>query len=165
MTPEVMYFVEAALAGVTPGAVLEFGARNVNGSPRQLVERILGPVPYTGVDLEEGPGVDLVADMTQDFSRRASIVLCLETLEHIQNWRAAVNTLKQACDGVLIVTVPTAVVARHEYPGDFWRFTRKALGEIFYDGRVERLERWHDGVGIKVRPGFNLGAINLPVVT
>lgn len=64
------------------GDVLEMGSRDWNGNPRHL----LPGARYIGVDLQDGPGVDLVADCA-DLSRfflvgTFDVVLCLEVLEH-----------------------------------------------------------------------------------
>jgi SAM-dependent methyltransferase len=60
------------------GCVLEIGSRNVNGSIRHL----FGP-DYTGLDIADGDGVDVVADVaTWETDRRFDVVVCCEVLEH-----------------------------------------------------------------------------------
>jgi len=49
--------------------IIEIGARDVNGSFRQIVEAF-EPAEYIGVDIEAGPGVDTVCsvhDLTARF--------------------------------------------------------------------------------------------------
>jgi SAM-dependent methyltransferase len=65
--------------------VLEFGARDVNGSCRP----IFAGACHVGVDRLPGPGVDIVADAgtwkpSPDFQPFDTVV-CLETLEHADN--------------------------------------------------------------------------------
>ena len=62
--------------------VCELGSRDVNGSPREL---FTDAVVYVGVDMVEGPGVDVVADAagwTPDPWLRFDLVVCTEVLEH-----------------------------------------------------------------------------------
>ena len=54
--------------------VIEAGSLNVNGSVREHV-MTLGPASYTGIDLREGPGVDVVMDAA-DLARTARTCWC-----------------------------------------------------------------------------------------
>jgi SAM-dependent methyltransferase len=70
------------------GRVVEIGSRNINGSVRPL----FGDAEYVGVDRMEGPGVDVVADITQWFGRgRYDCVVCAGVLEHVDNPDALVG--------------------------------------------------------------------------
>lgn len=99
-------------------SVLEIGSLDINGGVRDL----LSPeADYLGVDLQEGPGVDLVADGAQyHHPGGADVVLCLEVLEHCKSWpdliRAAWINLSRG--GRFIVTCATLHrsphSARHE---------------------------------------------------
>lgn len=66
-------------------SVLEFGSRNVNGSPRPL---FVNADKYIGVDIREGEGVDIVADAA-DYrtEERFDTVVCMEVLEHTNRGR------------------------------------------------------------------------------
>jgi SAM-dependent methyltransferase len=61
------------------GHVVEFGSLDINGSPRPLLP---ADVNYLGVNLQAGPGVDLVADAAGLDVPPVDLVLCLEVLEH-----------------------------------------------------------------------------------
>ncbi len=61
------------------GRVIEFGSLDINGSPRRLFP---GDVDYLGVDVQAGPGVDLVRDVTELAEEPADLVVCMEVLEH-----------------------------------------------------------------------------------
>lgn len=64
-----------------PSSVLELGSRDINGTPRTL----LAGVPYVGIDLVNGPGVDIVADAAMYAPETlADVVLCCEVLEHAE---------------------------------------------------------------------------------
>lgn len=99
----VLDYVEANLPA-TAGDVLDVGGRDINGSPRHL---FADAESYMVVDPQEGPNVDLVADIVglalEDF---ADTVLCLEVLEHAKDWREIVAACAVACrpGGTVIVT-------------------------------------------------------------
>lgn len=62
-----------------PSSVLEFGSRNINGSCRDLAP----DARYVGVDIAEGPGVDVVHDAaTVDLDATFQTVICTEVFEH-----------------------------------------------------------------------------------
>lgn len=80
MHPEARDFVRR-YAG-RPRRVVEFGARNFNGSVRDLFPSSA----YTGVDLLPGEGVDVVADAADwrppPHQDAPDLIVCCETLEH-----------------------------------------------------------------------------------
>ena len=69
---------------VAPGRVLEFGSRDINGTVRDLFPNA---DEYLGVDPQEGPGVDLVADAASCDAglNRWDVVVCTEVLEHAED--------------------------------------------------------------------------------
>ena len=74
--------------------VVEFGARNINGSVREL---FAGVGEYVGVDLEPGRGVDVVHDAaTVDLGHGTyDVVVCCEMLEHTPDGASVVaNALR-----------------------------------------------------------------------
>ena len=56
--------------------VIEVGALDVNGSLRSFVES-LDPASYLGVDIQMGPGVDLVCNASDLLDRFEQVLLCL----------------------------------------------------------------------------------------
>lgn len=125
--------------------VLEVGAFDVNGSLRPYVQS-LAPQEYVGTDLRSGPGVDVVCAGEQVCARfgeeRFDVVICTETLEHVEDWRAVISALKRvlAPGGVLLLTARGPGYPRHDYPGDHWRFTPEDMRTIFADFRILALE-------------------------
>lgn len=138
-------------ADVAGKRVLEVGSLNVNGSLRMHVEA-LGPGFYVGIDLFNGPGVDMAADICDSHWELARIDLLISTemLEHARDWRAAVRNMKRllAPGGVILLTTRSIGFARHhEHPGDFWRFSVEQMAAIFADFEILALEPDPGGSG------------------
>lgn len=82
--------------------VVEIGSRDINGTVRDLFP----DADYIGVDVQDGQGVDVVADAaTWRPKRKADIVVCCEVFEHTDAWRDIIwNTADNiVSDGGLIV--------------------------------------------------------------
>lgn len=147
MHDTVMAFVARTLSPdlVNGKRVLEVGSYNVNGSVRPYIES-LGPSEYIGVDMREGPGVDLVLNagsLVEYFGPyRFDIVVCAEVLEHVEDWRSAVQNMKEVLqtDGLLVLTTRSYGFPLHEYPGDYWRFEIVDMVKIFADMDIVALE-------------------------
>lgn len=87
-----------------PGAVLDIGGRDINGTTRALFP---AADPYVVLDAIAGPGVDVVADAaTWIPDRQYDQVVCTEVLEHAPDWRAILSTAYRALrpGGRLILT-------------------------------------------------------------
>ena len=121
------------------GPFLEVGSRDY-GSTQNLRSLFAADHEYVGVDMEEGPGVDVVADLTEDFQsvdarlqgRRFGTIFCLSVLEHCdQPFTMAENlTLLLKPGGWLCISVPFAWQI-HAYPNDYWRFTPEGVRKLF----------------------------------
>ena len=125
--------------------VLELGSRNVNGSIRGYIEH-LGAASYTGIDFIEGVGVDLVADVCNFTpSTQYDVVISTEMLEHVEDWKLVVKTIKDSCkiEGIIIISTRGPGMAYHGYPHDYWRFTKQDIEKIFSDLKILLLiEDW-----------------------
>jgi SAM-dependent methyltransferase len=126
-------------------AVLEVGARDVNGSLRQWIES-LDPASYFGVDIVAGTGVDrigrveeLLADEGPD---RFDLIIATELVEHVHDWRAAFDNMKAVLkpQGLLLLTTRSPGFPLHGYPSDYWRYETNDIGRILADFTVEALE-------------------------
>jgi SAM-dependent methyltransferase len=145
--PQCIEFVRTSFANeeVAGSRVLEVGSLDVNGSPRQVLAE-LGAAEYVGVDIVDGPGVDVrcgVSHLVEQFGENAfDVVVSTEMLEHVQDWRAAVSNLKRVVrpGGVLVVTTRSKGFPLHAYPYDFWRYEQSDVRAIFSDFSIELLE-------------------------
>lgn len=70
--------------------VLEFGSLDINGSIKSIFEPRCSV--YTGVDLQEGPGVDVVCGAHEfDTLEVFDVVVSCEVFEHTPLWREIIN--------------------------------------------------------------------------
>ncbi len=132
MHESVMQFVERVLPAelVTGRSVLEVGSYNVNGSVRSILEP-LNPSRYIGVDMREGPGVDLVckAEDLDPQELYSDIVVCAEMLEHAEHWVEAMGSMIDCCGSLFVMTARGPGFPLHDYPSDYWRFTLPVVQE------------------------------------
>jgi SAM-dependent methyltransferase len=170
----ILSFVAHELASerIAQRRVLEVGSCDVNGSPRRVLEPH-GPSLYLGIDLRHGPGVDLVLDVVDAPARLGEasfdVVICTEVLEHIRDWRAALDAMKRTLrpDGVLLVTTRSPGFPLHDFPSDYWRFTLDDLRGAFadLDDVVVEPDPNAPGVfGVGVRPGRITNAVDLRAI-
>lgn len=86
--------------------VLEFGSLDINGSVRPIF--MPHAREYVGVDLQAGPGVDVIAGAHEFRSESLfDVVVCCEVFEHTPVWRDIITNayqhLKQG--GLFIATM------------------------------------------------------------
>ena len=91
-----------------PSGVVEFGGRDLNGSVRGLYKT----KNYVSIDLEAGPGVDIVADAEKfEWDNRWVVdhVISVETFEHAPNWKQLVARGYELLEdgGYMIITCAT----------------------------------------------------------
>lgn len=116
------------------GSILEVGSLNVNGTLRDVI-----PVTV-GLDMRPGPGVDVVADVSNMAFGPESFdhVVSSDALEHIEHWRLAMdamwNVLKPG--GCLLLTMANPRKGRHAYPDDYWRMPMPMFLGMFGDNEV-----------------------------
>jgi len=130
----------AALASGVTGDVLQIGSRASVIDTQAPWRKLFAHCNFTGMDLQAGTNVDVVADITasaSDLRRRLKVkafdaILCRHVLEHVAApWEAARNIkflLKPG--GLLFVTVPW-VQGYHEFPHDYWRMSFAGLKALF----------------------------------
>lgn len=112
-----------------PLKIVEFGSHDWNGSTRKLFTE--PDNKYVGIDLVEGPGVDIVADAaTWEPDDAYDLAICTELFEHTRKWPEIVHTAASALhkDGALVVTcagpgrkVHSADGQRRLKPGEYYK--------------------------------------------
>ncbi|MBN1974462.1 MAG: class I SAM-dependent methyltransferase [Sedimentisphaerales bacterium] len=121
------------------GAFLEVGSKDY-GTTQNLRSLFASENEYTGVDMQDGPGVDVVVDLTDDFEqidkrlghKRFDTIFCLSVMEHCENpFKMAENiTLLLKPGGTVCIGVPFSWQI-HGYPNDYWRFTPEGIKKLF----------------------------------
>jgi SAM-dependent methyltransferase len=136
--------------------VLEIGSLDINGSARKCVE-FWQPAEYVGVDIKEGPGVDLVCDaekLIDIFSEESfDVVFSTELLEHVLNPKTVISNMKRLCkrNGTILLTTRSYGFVFHPFPYDFWRFELSDMQSIFSDCEIIDLEKDFSEPGVFVK--------------
>jgi len=110
-------------------SVLEIGSLNVNGSVRGLFDG-----PYLGIDMQDGPGVDLVMNAhalvsTPLDGEPFEVIVCTEMLEHDDlPWVTLENAYEHADAGAWLILTCRGYDERgcfplHGHPDDIYRFS------------------------------------------
>jgi len=103
--------------------ILEVGSLNVNGCLRDAAAPT---TQYTGLDLEEGPSVDLVITPGSDFpveDNSFDLVMASSVFEHdIRFWDTFLRMCRAARPGGHIYVNAPSNGTVHRYPLDCWRF-------------------------------------------
>ena len=139
--------------------VLEIGSKNINGSLRNIILD-MNPSSYIGIDLEEGDCVDQVCsvyDIIEEFGVEAfDIVITTEMMEHVEDWRKAINNMKSVLKpgGIILITTRSKGFGFHNYPADYWRYELSDMEQIFSDFKIEVLKEDTSG-----QPGVFIKAI------
>ena len=83
--------------------------------------------------MREGTGVDKILDLHNiDLpSESVGTVLCLDTLEHVEYPRKALDEIQRILkpDGIAVIS-SVMCFPIHDYPFDYWRFTPEAFRSI-----------------------------------
>src|SRR3972149_12172269 len=135
MTKELRKALEI-LAAHLPRArkILEVGSRAAKNQQELAHIRPLFPESvYTGLDMQRGPGVDVVADATslpypdQIFD----LLLCFETLEHvIEPWKAVAEMERGNKKNGVIILSSQQNFPLHLHPSDYFRYTPYGLSSL-----------------------------------
>lgn len=100
---------------------LDVGSLDVNGSVRQWFTG-----PYTGIDMREGPGVDIVglANALPFADASFGVVVCCEMLEHDPTpWLSLAEMGRVlVAGGHLLITTRGNGFFEHNEPSDYWRY-------------------------------------------
>lgn len=109
---------------------LEIGSRNINGTPRGFFTG-----SYVGLDMIDGPDVDVVAKAAALPFPDASFdcVVCTEMLEHDPTPWLTLPEIARVLrpGGVVILTARGIGYPLHGFPDDYWRFTESSFRHLF----------------------------------
>lgn len=114
--------------------IYEFGSVQVPGQEKFADLRPLFPQKqYIGCDMREGPGVDKVLNLHDiDLpSGCAGMVICLDTLEHVEYPYKAMEEIYRILkpNGMVIIS-SVMNFPIHDFPYDYWRFTPEAFKSL-----------------------------------
>lgn len=116
-------FFQIYAESLVDGIVVDLGSQDVNGTLKSVCP---SKFQYLGVDLAEGPGVDIVLSdpYTLPFEPNSvDVIVCSSVLEHTEFYwllfLEALRVLKPS--GLMYINAP-ANGEMHRYPVDCWRF-------------------------------------------
>ena len=114
--------------------VYEFGSFQVPGQIEFADLRPLFPnKEYIGCDMREGPGVDKILNLHAiDLpSESVGVVLCFDTIEHVEFPRKALEEIHRILKPNGIAVISSVMnFPIHDYPHDYWRFTPEGFKSI-----------------------------------
>lgn len=123
-----------ALHGRTYGTVLEIGSRARSAVDRRHL--IPETWKYVGLDIQNGPSVDIVAD-AHDLSNLFPVetfdaVFSMSTFEHLlMPWKVVIEANRVMKTGALFFVTSHQTYPIHDAPWDFWRFSSESWDALF----------------------------------
>ncbi|MEA4840140.1 MAG: methyltransferase domain-containing protein [Bacteroidales bacterium] len=141
------YIVDTYLDKNKKLEILDVGSYDVNGSYKSLFQN--PNWSYCGLDIVEGPNVDIVSKGLYDFGidKQFDVVISGNCLEHVEApWKWIQEVHKVVKKGGLVCIITPFSVPEHRYPIDCWR--------ILPDGYRYLLEKESDFTILETR--FNI---------
>ena len=148
--------------GIESKKILDIGSYDVNGTVRPIFEK----GNYTGLDMAQGPNVDIVSESHNiDLPNETfDIILSTSCFEHDEMFWV---TFLEMCrlikpGGYIYVNAPSSG-PYHGHPGDCWRFYKDSWGALLkwakknnynlelvesYIDDTGNIHNWNDSVGI-----------------
>ena len=117
--------------------VLELGTKqSIPGRSTMHRDWVPHASEFLGADMEQGPDVDLVADvhrLSEHVGReRFDVILSCSTFEHFKYPALAAHEIMKALKVGGVVYVQTVQsFPLHAYPSDYFRFSQEALASLF----------------------------------
>jgi SAM-dependent methyltransferase len=116
------YFVEKYLDRNKMLEILDVGSFDVNGNYRELFKN--NNWKYQGLDMIEGPNVDIVSKGPYDFGiyKQFDVIVSGNCLEHVEApWKWIKEVVKVMKRGGIICIITPFSLGEHRYPVDCWR--------------------------------------------
>lgn len=117
----------------SPGHMLEIGSRARSG--RSYRDWFSPETRHTGIDITEGPNVDVACDahhMSRSLRERFDFAFSIAVFEHIlMPWKVALEMNKVLKRGAPALIISHGSWPLHEEPWDFFRFSKESWGGIF----------------------------------
>lgn len=155
-----------------PISIIDIGSYDVNGTYRPLFA-----APgwnYLGIDLEAGPGVDVVLESPYRFPMKTGsvdLIVSGQAFEHVEFfWLSFLEMLRVLKPGGMMFLIAPSRGPEHRYPQDCWRFYPDGYRALAKFGGCELLEvttdwgrhpdddsaQWGDTVGVFRRQNVGL---------
>ena len=137
------WFLDNYIDTKVEAKLLDVGSYDVNGSYKELFSDT--SIKYTGLDMEEGPNVDIVPKspyMWEEIENdKYDIVISGQAIEHIEFFWITVGEMVRVTkeDGIICIIAPNGF-GEHRYPVDCWRFFTDGMNALT---RYYRLEVMH----------------------
>lgn len=129
--------------------VLEVGSKMTDARAWWMNNRDLAQGQWTGIDMQDGAGVDLVADihnLPKEWIGRFSGVLCSEVLEHVARpWKALPELRKVIRPGGWVIITTLFAFPEHGFPDDFYRYTQSGLRLLLEDAGFNNINTEYAG--------------------
>ena len=125
---------QAMVRQIERGQILEIGSRARSGTLYR--EFLPAGMSYVGLDILDGPNVDVVGD-AHELSRHFApetfdAAYSIAVFEHLlMPWKAAIELNKVLKPGGVAFIASHQTFNLHEVPWDFWRFSDKAWHALF----------------------------------
>jgi len=114
--------------------ILELGSgKKINGKYTYSVKRFFdNSNEFIMSDINPKFGHKTIDITKLDVKHKFDVILCLNVLEHVFDFRKAIDNLYNALkpEGIALIVVP-AYYPLHDEPRDYWRFTEHALKKLF----------------------------------
>lgn len=113
-----------------------------------------GAQTYTGLDIVEGPNVDIVGKAWElplpDNS--VDVIISTQVLEHTEQFEKTVSEMQRVLKpgGRIFISAPFAF-QEHGMPYDYWRFTQSGLRSVFANFTIEQVKPLQGTIGTLYR--------------
>ena len=147
------------------GPIVEIGSHQLQdgGNAWQDLRPMFSGKKYIGCDIQPGPGVDQVEDVTKlSFNDRSiGTVIMVSTIEHVFGVFDAFHEIDRVLSnhGAILVTSHMDC-GIHAYPSDYWRFTPEAFRRLLEPFSLKLVG--YQGLAYNPHLVFGIGFKNSP---